>query len=112
MIESAAGNAKVDGDAAAALTESYSRFRDRVRALVEQSSADLEEFDAAFPEIPLVEIDAHESMREIATRGMRYAPDANRAQALLRQLAGWVSGLIEELRHEQEAAPQPRRNPT
>jgi hypothetical protein len=69
-----------------------------VRDLVEESSATLEEFDAALPEIEPVEIETHEHPREMAMRPMKYGPHARQAKALLGQLAGWVSGLIAELR--------------
>ena len=68
---------------------------------MESSSASLDEFDAAFPEIDVIEIPANEHPRNIGMRAMKYAPHAKRAQALLAQLAGWVSGLIEELEYEQ-----------
>jgi hypothetical protein len=57
-----------------------------VRDLVEESSATLEEFDTAFPEIEPVEIETHEHPREMAMRPMKYAPHARQAKALLGQL--------------------------
>jgi predicted nucleotide-binding protein len=74
-----------------------------VRELVAESSATLEEFDTAFPEIEPAEIDSHEHPRLMAQRGIRYAPHARQARALLGQLAGWVSGLIAELEYEQRS---------
>jgi len=103
MIESAATSVEATGDGAAALTESYVRLRSRVRAAMEDSSGDLAEFDAAFPEIEIVDVKDQEHPREMAMRGMKYAPHAKRAQALLGQLAGWVSGLIQELEYEQRS---------
>ena len=103
MIESASTSVEATGDGATALTESYVRLRDRVRAVMEDSSGDLAEFDAAFPEIETVELEDHEHPREMAMRGMKYAPHAKRAQALLGQLAGWVTGLIQELEYEQRS---------
>jgi hypothetical protein len=100
MIESAAASVEPDGDGAAALTQSYMRLRAMLRELVEDSSATLEEFDRAFPEIEGVEIVSHEHPRQMGMRGMRYAPHALQAKALLGQLGGWVSGLIAELEHE------------
>lgn len=103
MIESAAGSVEATGDGAAALTESYDRLRSRVRAAMEDSKVDLAEFDDAFPEIEVVEIADHEHPREMGMRGMKYAPHAAKAKALLGQLAGWVSGLIQELEYEQRS---------
>ena len=103
MIESAAISVEPDGDGAAALTSGYLRLRSMVRELVAESSATLEEFDTAFPEIEPVEIDSHEHPRLMAQRGIRYAPHARQARALLGQLAGWVSGLIAELEYEQRS---------
>lgn len=54
-----------------------------------------------FPEIGIVEISAREHPRDMAMRGMKYAPHAKRAQTLLGRLAGWVTGLIQELEYEQ-----------
>lgn len=103
MIESATASIEATGDGAAALTESYVRLRGRVRAVMEDSSVDLAEFDAAFPEIEIVEVHDQEHPRQMAMRGMKYAPHAKRAQALLGQLGGWVTGLIQELEFEQRA---------
>jgi hypothetical protein len=101
MIDSAASSVQPDGDGAAALTQSYLRLRGMVRDLVEESSATLDEFDRAFPEIEGVEVTTDEHPRNMAMRPMKYAPHAREAKALLGQLAGWVSGLIEELEYEQ-----------
>jgi hypothetical protein len=103
MIESAATSVDPDGDGAGALTQGYIRLRRMVRDLVEESSATVEEFDMAFPEIEPVEIETHEHPREMAMRPMKYAPHARQAKALLGQLAGWVSGLIAELEYEQRS---------
>lgn len=103
MIESASTSVEATGDGAAALTESYIRLRGRVRAVMEESSSDLAEFDAAFPEIELVEVGDQEHPRQMAMRSMKYAPHAKRARALLGQLAGWVTGLIQELEYEQRS---------
>jgi hypothetical protein len=103
MIESAAASVEPDGDGAAALTQSYLRLRGMVRDLVDDSSATLAEFDAAFPEIEPVELNSHEHPRQMGMRGMRYAPHARQAKALLGQLAGWVSGLISELEYRHQA---------
>jgi uncharacterized protein with von Willebrand factor type A (vWA) domain len=103
MIEGASTSVEATGDGAAALTESYARLRSRVRAVMEDSTGDLDEFDAAFPEIEVVAIADREHPREMAMRGMKYAPQAKRAQALLKQLAGWVTGLIQELEYEQRS---------
>lgn len=69
-----------------------------VRDLVEESSATLEEFDTAFPEIEPVEIETHEHPREMAMRPMKYAPHARGAPR-----AAQVSGLIAELEYEQRS---------
>lgn len=103
MIESASTAVDPDGDGAAALTQSYIRLRRMVRDLVGESSATLDEFDAAFPEIDPVEIKTHNDPRSMAMRPMKYAPHARHAKALLGQLAGWVSGLIAELEYEQRS---------
>src|SRR5437763_1949626 len=107
MIESAATSVPGDGDGAAALTQSYLRLRGMVRNLVGESSATLEEFDSAFPEIEPIQIPGREHPRNMAKRAMQYAPHAREAKALLGQLAGWVSGLIDELELESERAEQP-----
>lgn len=103
MIQSASSSVEATGDGAAALTESYVRLRSLVRDVMEDSSGDLAEFDAAFPEIEAVTVEDREHPREMAMRPMKYAPHAKRAQALLGQLAGWVTGLIQELEHEQRS---------
>jgi hypothetical protein len=100
MIESAATSVEPDGDGASALTQSYMRLRGLVSQLVEESGATHEEFNAAFPEIEEIKIEGHQHPREMAMRPMKYAPQAREAKALLGQLAGWVSGLIDELEHE------------
>jgi hypothetical protein len=107
MIESAATSVDATGDAAAALTESYARLRHQVGAVMTDSSADLAEFEAAFPRIDVVELDQYEDPRDMAMRGMKYAPQAKRAQVLLGQLAGWVTGLIQELEYEQRSRHDP-----
>jgi hypothetical protein len=102
MITSAAGAVNApDGDSAAALTQSYARLRERVRELMASSGDTLSEFDAAFPEIEVVDLSATAHPRQAALRSMQYAPQAKQAQVLLGQLAGWVTGLIEELEYEQ-----------
>lgn len=106
MIQSAADSIEPDGDGAAALTESYARLRSRVRDLVEVSSAELKEFDAAFPVLDVIEVPDREHPRKMAMRGMEHAPHAKRAKLLLGQLAGWVTGLIEELQLEQAHPPE------
>ena len=103
MIDSAATSVEPDGDGASALTQSYLRLRGLVSDLVEESSATRDEFDSAFPKIDPVKIEGRQHPREIAMRSMRYAPQAREAKALLGQLAGWVSGLIDELEHEQRS---------
>jgi hypothetical protein len=103
MIERASTSVEATGDGAAALTESYVRLRGRVRAVMEDSSGELAEFDAAFPEIETVAIEDREHPRNMAMRAMKYAPQAKRAQALLGQLAGWVTGLVQELEYEQRS---------
>jgi len=60
-----------------------------VRDLVEESSATLEEFDTAFPEIEPVEIETHEHPREMAMRPMKYAPHARAGQGAPRA-ARWL----------------------
>jgi hypothetical protein len=102
MIESTATSIKPDGDGAAALTQGYARLRGMTRALVEESSATLEEFETAFPELEVIEIAADEDIEEMALRAMRYAPHARKARALLGELSGWVSGLIAEIEYEQQ----------
>lgn len=106
MIQSAAESIEPDGDGAAALTESYERLRSRVRELVQVSAAELQEFDAAFPRLDVINIPDREHPRKMAMRKLAYAPQAKRAQVLLGQLAGWVSGLIEELELEQRHPPE------
>ena len=101
MIDSCCKPVEPDGDGAAALTQSYLRLRGMVRDLVEESSATLDEFDRAFPEIEGVAVETDQHPRTMAMRPMKYAPHAREAKALLGQLAGWVSGLIEELEYEQ-----------
>jgi len=96
MLESAA-TGPADGDGAPALTESYTRLRGLVRDYVEAHGLNIDEFDPAFPEIDLVEFPEHQHPRDFAARTMAHTPQAKRAQALLGQLAGWVSGLIDEL---------------
>ena len=104
MIQSAASSVEADGDGAAALTQSYARLRSRVRELVEESGASLQEFDSAFPEMDVIDTPGlHEHPRRMGMRKMQYAPHAKQAQSLLAQLAGWMSGLIEELTYEQRA---------
>jgi hypothetical protein len=103
MIESAANSVEPTGDGAAALTESYERLRGRVRVVMEESEVDLAEFDQAFPEITVVQIVENEHPRHMGMRDMRYAPHAAKAKALLGQLAGWVTGLIQELEFEQRS---------
>jgi hypothetical protein len=103
MIESAANSIEATGNSAAALTESYDRLRGRVRAAMEESKGDLAEFDQAFPQIAVVQIVEREHVRQMGMRDLQYAPHAAKAKALLGQLAGWVTGLIQELEYEQQA---------
>lgn len=118
MIESAASSVEADGNGAPALTESYSRLRGLTRDYVEAYGLNIDEFDPAFPEVEVVEYPEHEHPRRLAARDRTYAPRAKQAQALLGQLGGWVSGLIEELTLEQrmrleaeERVKQERRQP-
>jgi hypothetical protein len=103
MIQSAANSIEPNGDSAAALTESYDRLRSRVRAVMEGSKVDLAEFDDAFPSMEVVQIAENEHPRQMAMRDMKYGPHAAKAKVLLGQLAGWVTGLIEELEYEQRS---------
>jgi hypothetical protein len=100
MIRSAASSIEPDGDGAAALTDGYMRLRGMVRDLVDGSSATVQEFDTAFPEIETVQIEPHEHPRNMGLRATRFAPHARQAKALLGQLEGWVSGLIAEFEYE------------
>jgi hypothetical protein len=102
MIHSAATSVEADGNGAQALTQSFARLRGMVRDVVDDSSATVEEFDTAFPVIPVVQHDSDEGMREVAMRQSLYSPQAKEAQALLGQLAGWVDGLLEEIRWSKE----------
>jgi hypothetical protein len=58
--------------------------------------------------LDVIEVPDREQPRQMAMRGMQYAPHAKRAKLLLGQLAGWVTGLIEELQHEQAHPPEPK----
>jgi hypothetical protein len=118
MIESAATSVTADGDGAPALTESYARLRGLARDFVEAPDLNIDEFDPAFPEMDVVEFAEHEHPRRLMARNTTYAPQAKRAQALLGQLGGWVSGLIDEITLEQrlrfeaqERVKQERRQP-
>ena len=101
MIESTATSVAPDGDGAAALTQGYARLRGMTRALVGESSATLDEFDTAFPEIEVIQIPPYEHPRQIGMRTLKYAPHAKQARALLGELTGWVNGLIAEIEFEQ-----------
>lgn len=96
MTQSAAESVEADGNGAAALTQGYGRLRRMVRDTVEGSGASLDEFDEAFPDLPVVEHTGHEDIREVAMRETIYAPQAREARALLGQLAGWITGILEE----------------
>jgi hypothetical protein len=65
------------------------------------SDETLAEFDGSFPEIGVIEVDPHPHPREAALRAIKFAPHSRQAQALLGQLEGWVTGLIEEFEYEQ-----------
>ena len=94
MIESAASAVPDDGASAHALTESYARTRNEVRRLIADTQL-VSEFDAAFPEIEVVEVTSRDPWA-VAQSGLVNEPAARRAKLLLGQLAGWVGGLIDE----------------
>lgn len=101
MIESAATSVEPEGSSAPALTQAYARLRVQVRNLIGESDPSLAEFDGAFPEIEVVELQILRDPADTMLHTMQHKPHATRAQVLLAQLAGWVSGLINDLTFEQ-----------
>lgn len=103
MAEAAAATT-VTRDAAHALHESYRRLRDQVSGLLAADEARLAEFTAAFPELSpnLPQASAagggpHAAMVVASTRTAM----AEHAALLLRQLGGWLEGLVQEATFEQ-----------
>ena len=98
MIRSAAGGDEVDGLAAPGLTASYMRLRAQVAELVAGTRL-ADEFASSFPEIEVIEGQVHPN----AARHLAFGagPVAKEAQGLLRQLAGWIEGLVAEQTFEQ-----------
>jgi hypothetical protein len=85
-----------DDSAAPALTDSYTRLRGHVRDLVISSaSVSKDEFDALFPELPTVTLPRRLDM--IVEQAPKLEAYAKHASLLLRQLGGWVDGLIATL---------------
>jgi hypothetical protein len=117
MVESAAAG-EANGYSAPAFTQSYVRLRGQVAQLVTGTSLE-EEFAGAFPEIEQVEIPkGRNDPAVLSMQKSALAPQAHRAQALIGQLGGWLTGLIDEQtlqqRIEAEAAvriKQERRQP-
>lgn len=91
----AAAGIDVDASAESALVESY----ERVRAQAREIAGDLEltgEFEALFPEIKSVGPAPDHPRPAVQLPWEREASaSANRASALLHELAGWTQGLID-----------------
>ena len=96
MIESAASTVDPAVASAPALTESYSRMRAQVFELVNGSELS-NEFSAAFPKMNPVSTPSGSGHPSNMVRQIRTAEaEAQKARTLLGQLAGWLTGLIEE----------------
>lgn len=89
MTQSAAESVEADGNGAAALTQGYGRLRRMVRDTVEGSGASLDEFDEAFPDLPVVEHTGHEDIREVA---MRETTPGERGASAVRAAGGLDHG--------------------
>lgn len=118
MTDSAATSVTADGEGAPALIESYTRLRGLTREFVGANGLNIEEFDSAFPEIDAIDLRQFEHPRNRMHRKGMYAPQAIRAQALIGQLGGWLSGLFDEVTLErrlrleaEERVKQERRQP-
>jgi hypothetical protein len=107
MIQSAAEVVPVDGHAAPALTENYSRLRALVREALTDEAAPVDEFEACFPDLPVVDFGGITSARAVGLRELTYAPEAKQAQSLLRQLAGWLEGVLEAAEYRARIDSQP-----
>jgi hypothetical protein len=83
-----------DADAAG-LAESYVRLRAATRALATDLGAGGDEFDAQFPEVAGNPMRAPARMHEVARHGFHNREVASTSATLLRQLAGYVAGLVE-----------------
>jgi hypothetical protein len=89
----AAAQMPPDDIAAPALTDSYTRLRGQVRDLaVSSASVSTNEFDALFPELPTVTLPRRLDM--LVEQGPKLEANAKHASLLLRQLGGWVDGVI------------------
>lgn len=92
-IRSAAGDGTADGIAAPGLTASYMRLRAEVVVLVADSPL-AEEFSRTFPDVDIIEVKAGPAAAQ--RLALSAAHSAQEAQGLLRQLAGWIEGLVAE----------------
>jgi hypothetical protein len=97
------------------LTESYNRLRDAVRSLNADTGGSDHIFDAELPPIPEVSAQYPAGGPRVT---QEWASKGRHAAVMLRQLAGWVEGMVEstvidqklsqeQIKAAQEAARQP-----
>jgi hypothetical protein len=97
----ASTDTEASGKAAPALSESYMRLRGQAAELVAETQL-ADEFAATFPEIEVVQGPSGRDPAQAAAFSISAAPQAENALALLRQLGGWVAGIVREMTLEQQ----------
>ncbi len=96
MVDTAATSVEPNAGSARALTDSYVRLREEVREMIADSELK-HEFHRVFPGIAIQEAPNPSLAGGLALEDdARLNAEAQRARALLGQLAGWVQGLIDE----------------
>ena len=96
-LQAAAGAVKPEASSAHALTDSYARLRAGALLLMEENDDLKQEFLSTFPEMEVTP--GPEQGMPLDKFVMRGASDeiaAQRAAALLSQMAGWFEGIVAE----------------
>jgi hypothetical protein len=84
-----------------ALVQSFDRLREQVKEFLSDDALRLKEFDAAFPAIGSAPLPNEVGpARQIQAAGTSLAR-AEQAAILLRQIGGWLDGLIQELTYDE-----------
>lgn len=100
-INAAADSVEPTGHSAPALTESYMRLRGQVAELVAETDL-AQEFDETFPEIDVADLPTSSDPGDSAILNLTAKPRAQQAAALLRQLGGWIGGIVRTMTLEQQ----------
>lgn len=84
-----------------ALVQSYERLRDQVREFLADDTERLREFENAFRPIGAASSSAERGPARQAQATTTSAARAEQAALLLRQIGGWLDGLVQELTYDE-----------